>query len=289
MLNLKTEKLTGIKQIYDKYDVYFVDLWGVMHDGITCYENAIQVLKNLKKYKKKIILISNAPRPNTTVKLFLEKIGLKSFLYDHLITSGDVTREYINLHLKKNKIYHLGPEKDKDLFYNLKIHFTSKEECEVIICTGLFDAENEDVEDYIKLLSKLKSKTVKMICANPDEVVSKGSKLEYCAGAIAKKYEDMGGVVRYFGKPYPEVYNYALKKLKLENDFNKKKISVLVIGDNLKTDIKGANLFDIRSLLILNGIYKDFFRNNEVNFNKLKHSVNLQQLTIDYYQEKLEW
>ncbi|MDC0375823.1 HAD hydrolase-like protein, partial [Pelagibacteraceae bacterium] len=68
-----------------------------------------------------------------------------------------------------------------------------------------------------------------------------------------------------------------------------KTISVFVIGDNLKTDIKGANLFNINSLLILNGIYKDFFRNNEVDFEKLKASVNLELLKINYYQDELTW
>jgi ribonucleotide monophosphatase NagD (HAD superfamily) len=62
-----------------------------------------------------------------------------------------------------------------------------------------------------------------------------------------------------------------------------------VIGDNLKTDIKGANLLNINSLLILNGIYKDFFRNDEVDFEKLKESVNLKLLKINYYQDELIW
>lgn len=128
-----------------------------------------------------------------------------------------------------------------------------------------------------------------MTCANPDEVVIRGTKLEYCAGALAKKYEEMGGVVNYFGKPYPEIYNLALKKMNMLEEFKQKKITSFAIGDNLKTDIRGANALNISSLLILNGIYKDFFRNDEIDFDELKKSVHLEQLKIDYYQKDLIW
>ena len=286
---VKTEKLSGIQRIIEDYDVFFIDLWGVMHNGVECYSNAITVLKHLKNKNKKIVLISNAPRPSETVEVFLDKIKLSKSLYDKVVTSGDVTREYLQLENNSQDIFHLGPDKDKDLFKNLNVTFVDEEKCKQIICTGLFNAEKENIEDYQDLLIRLKDRNIKMICANPDEVVHRGSKLEYCAGALAKQYEDFGGVVRYFGKPYPEIYNFALNKLNILEDFEKKNISAFVIGDNLKTDIKGANLLNINSLLILNGIYKDFFRNDEVDFEKLKDSVNLKLLKINYYQDELTW
>ena len=289
MQKLKTEKLSGIQQILTKYDVFFIDLWGVMHNGVECYSNAIKVLTNLKNYNKKIVLISNAPRPSEIVEIFLDKINLSKSLYDKVITSGDVTRSFLQKENNNQDFFHLGPDKDKDLFKDLNLNFVSQDKCQQIICTGLFHAEKENIEDYHEMLNHFVSRNIKMICANPDEVVHRGSKLEYCAGAIAKKYEEAGGVVRYFGKPYPEIYNFALHKLNLLKDFEDKTISVFVIGDNLKTDIKGANLFNINSLLILNGIYKDFFRNNEVDFEKLKASVNLELLKINYYQDELTW
>ena len=72
-------------------------------------------------------------------------------------------------------------------------------------------------------------------------------------------------------------------------NLNKKKITSFAIGDNLKTDIRGANALNISSLLILNGIYKDFFRKDEIDFDELKKSVHLEQLKIDYYQKDLIW
>ena len=97
------QKLKGISEISDKFDVYFIDLWGVMHNGVECYAEAITVLKELKNHKKKVILISNAPRPSRTVNLFLEKIGLPHTLYDFLITSGDITQQYLIENKEKKK------------------------------------------------------------------------------------------------------------------------------------------------------------------------------------------
>lgn len=284
------QKLKGISEISDKFDVYFIDLWGVIHNGVQCYPEALKVLEKLKEQNKKIVLISNAPRPAAVVKVFLETIGLESSCYDFLVTSGDITREYISLNSSKKNFYHLGPTRDIDLFKDLNVTLTSKEECEEIICTGLVSDEEEKLQDYKILLDFFLNKKIPLICANPDEVVARGEKIVFCAGALANQYKQEGGVVRYFGKPYSEIYSFALKKIRAHKDFkDKKEINTLVIGDNIKTDIKGANLSNLDSVLILNGIYKDFFRDGTVNFDQLKDSVNLKDVKINYFQEELAW
>jgi len=283
------QELKALRDISNKYDVFFVDLWGVIHNGVECHKDAISTLEHLKKKDKIIILISNAPRPSETVKLFLEKLKLPSYLYDFLITSGDITKEYLNKYSTNKKIYHLGPERDKDLFKDLKIIISNKEECDEVVCTGLFFSENETIEQYNEDLFFLKNKNKKLICANPDEVVVRGTKIEYCAGAIANKYKQMGGEVTYFGKPYSDIYYSALKTMNIFEKFKINKIKAFSIGDNLKTDIYGANILKIESLLILNGIYKNFITNNKVNFEELKKSTNISNVQINYYQQNLLW
>ena len=284
------QKLKGISEISDKFDVYFIDLWGVIHNGVQCYPEALKVLEKLKEQNKKIVLISNAPRPSAVVKVFLETIGLESSCYDFLVTSGDITREYISLNSSKKNFYHLGPTRDIDLFKDLNVALTSKEECDEIICTGLVSDEEEKLQDYKILLDFFLNKKIPLICANPDEVVARGEKIVFCAGALANQYKQEGGMVHYFGKPYSDIYSFALKKVRAHKDFkDKKEINTLVIGDNIKTDIKGANLFNLDSVLILNGIYKDFFRDGTFNFDQLKDSVNLKDVKINYFQEELAW
>jgi HAD superfamily hydrolase (TIGR01459 family) len=284
MLLPKTSELRGIREVADKYDAYFIDLWGVIHNGLACYPEALLVLEYLKKKNKKIILISNAPRPSKIVSVFLEKIHLPSSLYDILITSGDETKEYITIHKKNKKFYHLGPDRDQDLFKDLNIKLFNKEESDEIICTGLFFAENEKLEQYDSELKLYKQQNKVLVCANPDEAVFRGNKKELCAGALAKKFEELGGQVIYFGKPYKSIYYSALKKLNLLKIFEEKKINLIAIGDNLKTDIEGANSLNIDSIFITNGLYKNFFQSEKVD---LEVEENLSN--IKYYQKNLAW
>lgn len=290
MYSFFNKKINRFREIYEKYDVYLVDLWGVLHNGIKCNPSALFVLDQLKKKNKKVILISNAPRPGKTVSLFLEKLKLTKGFYDFLITSGDVTREYLKNYSENKIFYHLGPERDKDLFKNLEIKISiKKSECDEIVCTGLFSAENETLEKYNKDLDFFNKNNRKFICANPDEVVHRGNKKEYCAGALASQYEKIGGKVLYFGKPYLDIYNLALKKMNIYEQFKGNKIRLLSIGDNLRTDIKGANLLNIDSFLILSGIYKDFFKDDNKNFQQLCKAEKVKNLYVNYYQESLLW
>tara|TARA_A100001011_G_scaffold79914_1_gene82792 strand:+ start:3464 stop:4330 length:867 start_codon:yes stop_codon:yes gene_type:complete len=288
MQNYLPEELKKFKSISSMYNVYFIDLWGVIHNGINLFEKAIVVLDELKKQKKKVVLISNAPRPSDTVKQFLIKLNFDFRLIDLLVTSGDVTKNYIYKNQKKI-FYHLGPVKDNDLFEGINNISSDINQTQEIICTGLVDEIGNNISDYQNLFKSwiLKEKT--FVCANPDEVVSRGNKIEFCAGSLAKYYKKLGGTVLYFGKPYNEIYKFA--KLNIEKKIGHiiEKKRILAVGDNLKTDIHGAQNFNIDSLLILNGIYKDFFRDNNLNFDKLLKSNEMESLRINKFQQELNW
>jgi len=276
--------LTGIKKIIKSFDNYLIDLWGVIHNGVECNHDAIKVLENLKKNKKKVILISNAPRPHYVVQKFLKKINLRTSLYDYLVTSGDVTKNYIKSKYHNKNFYHLGPRKDEDLYANLKIKKTSINKSDFVLCTGLTDQKK--INNYFLLLKKIKQRRLNLLCANPDIIVHKGDRSEYCAGFLAKKFENFGGNSKYFGKPYKNLYKYCFQKF-LENF--KKKINLkktLVIGDNLNTDILGANNINVKSLFILGGIHKDQFYSENI-VSELK-KIN-KKIKINFFQKQLIW
>ena len=288
MQNYLPEELKKFKNISNMYDVYFIDLWGVIHNGINLFKNAINVLDELKKLQKKVVLISNAPRTSNTVKQFLRKLNFNLDLIDLLVTSGDVTKNYIHKNQKKI-FYHLGPIKDKDLFEGIKNISSDINKTQEIICTGLVNEIGVNITNYENLFKSwiLKEKT--LVCANPDEVVSRGNDIEFCAGALAKYYKKLGGTVLYFGKPYEEIYKYAKLNIEKKIGLFVEKKRILAVGDNLKTDIYGAQNFNIDSLLILNGIYKDFFRDNNLNFDKLLKSNEMESLRINKFQQELNW
>ena len=264
----------GLSSIVDNYQLFYVDLWGVVHNGVALHEEAIKTLKEITKKNKDYILLTNAPRPNSTVKNFLQKLGMEKEIRDHVFTSGEAALNYLKKNLSNNFFFHVGPPKDSDLFSDFKnMRSEAIEKSEYILCTGLFDDHEEDLNYYKYLFEKHLKK--KMICTNPDLIVDRGNTRELCAGSIAMVFEKMGGEVIYFGKPYPEVYNQSID--------NKDK-KILSIGDNLNTDIKGANLLNFDSLIISNGIHK-----NEIEEKGIEKISKSYETICNYIQSELKW
>ena len=270
----KNLDIAGLKSIVKNYDLFYIDLWGVVHNGLKLHEHAIIALKELLKMNKEFVLLTNAPRPTNIVAIQLEKMGMEKVLRDHVFTSGEAALFYLKKKYSTNFFFHIGPPKDFDLFHDFKM-FKSDEidKCEYLLCTGLFNEQFEDLNYYKKLLKNHIEK--KMICTNPDLIVDKGDKRELCAGSVAMIFKEMGGEVIYFGKPYPEVYNQSI------DNTNKK---ILSIGDNLNTDIKGANLLNYDSLLISNGIHKE-----EIKDMGIEEISKQYESVVNYMQLELKW
>ena len=264
----------GFSSIVDNYQLFYVDLWGVIHNGIHLHKEAIRVLKEISKKNKEYVLLTNAPRPNIAVKSFLEKLGMDKEIRENVFTSGEAALNYLKNNFDDNFFFHIGPPRDFDLFKEFKKKkLENIKNCDFILCTGLFDEHNKDLQHYMKLFEKNLEK--KMICTNPDLIVDRGNVRELCAGSIAMVFEKMGGEVIYFGKPYPEVYNQSID--------NKNK-RILSIGDNLNTDIKGANLLNFDSLLISNGIHK-----NEIKEKGIEKISKSYEAICNYIQSELKW
>ena len=264
----------GLSSIADNYQLFYVDLWGVVHNGVSLHKEAIKTLKEITKLNKDYVLLTNAPRPNSTVKTFLEKLGLEKEIRDHVFTSGEAALNYLKKNLLNKSFFHLGPPRDFDLFKDFeKMKSNEIENSEYILCTGLFDDHDKDLDYYKNIFENNVEK--QMICTNPDLIVDRGNVRELCAGSVAMIFEKMGGQVVYFGKPYPEVYNQSI------DNKNKK---ILSIGDNLNTDIKGANLLNFDSLIISNGIHKKEIVEHGID--KISKSY---EAICNYIQSELRW
>ena len=246
----------------------------MVHNGINIHKNAIKALYEILKLKKDFVLLTNAPRPNKNVRSFCEKLGMDKMLSNHVFTSGEAALSYLKKNLYADIFFHVGPPRDFDLFSDFKNNKTNKiEDASYLLCTGLFDDQKTDLNFYKDILERSISK--KMICTNPDLIVDKGNVRELCAGSVAVIFEKMGGEVLYFGKPYPEVYNQSI------NNKNKK---ILSIGDNLNTDIKGANLLNYDSLIISNGIHQ-----NEIEEKGIEVTSKSYEVICNYIQSELKW
>ena len=263
---------TGLNKIVNYFDLFYIDIWGVIHNGIKLNEDAVNTLSKLDELGKEYVLLTNAPRPNLDVIKFLKKLGLDDKKSSKVYTSGQGSLNYLYNKKKGFKFYHIGPDRDFSLFCEFSSLKQDKiENADYLLCTGLFD-DKEDLEFYKNLLTPFSEK--EMVCTNPDLIVDRGEVREYCAGSVAKIYEEIGGKVKYFGKPYPLVYQQS------SNPENKK---ILCIGDNLNTDIKGANMQKFESLFILNGVHK------KEKHSELKKLFEKYEVDVNYMQEKLKW
>jgi HAD superfamily hydrolase (TIGR01459 family) len=242
-----------MKNLSADYPVWLCDIWGVVHNGLTCYEAAAHALSQHRKQGGIVILVTNAPRTSRGVIQQLNHIGVPPQSYDRVVTSGDVTQTLVIEHAK-GKVYHLGPARDLSIFEDQAVERVSLREAHAVLCTGLAHDDVETPDDYADALARMKELNLPMICANPDKMVRKGSRLLYCAGALAEKYAEIGGRVLMAGKPYEPIYVLALHKARAISGREIERSKVLAIGDGPETDIKGAadNGFDV--VLIADGV-----------------------------------
>lgn len=244
-----------IRTLIESYDSFIIDLWGVIHDGHKTYSGVISTLALMRDMKKQVIFLSNAPRRAQKAAMVLERVEIGKDLYHQIITSGEAFfQQYQNYGLK---YYYIGPKRDSDITLGSKMIETSAEMADIVLVTGFHD-EDQRLEDRMVEIKTAHNHKLPMICANPDlMVVKQTGEIFPCAGMIAEYYQNLGNKVEYFGKPYKMVYEACLETIG-----NGKKI--LAIGDNLETDIKGANNMNIDSLLITGGIY-NHLTNQEIN------------------------
>lgn len=252
--------LNGLAEIADRYDLILCDVWGVLHDGQTAHGPAGAALIRFRALPggrpRRVVLVSNAPRPGDGVGRILDRFGVPREAYDAILTSGDLTRGLI-ARRPGARIRHIGPERDLGIFQGLDLSLVPEDQADLVVCTGLFDDRSETAEDYRAELGRLAARGLTMICANPDLVVESGNRLIPCAGLLAAAYAEIGGPVVYAGKPHRPVYEAALAKGADLTGAPVDPARVLAIGDAIRTDITGARGFGIASLLVARGIHAE--------------------------------
>ncbi len=243
-----------IRDLAPTSDAWIVDIWGVMHNGVRPFLDAAKACSTFRETGGTVVLLSNAPRPNTAVMKQLQSIGVPETAWDAIVTSGDATRALIAAY-GRQPILHLGPERDRPLFDGLDANFAQADDATAVVCTGLYDDVTQTPDDYRDLFAHLRARNIRMICANPDLTVERGSTIVYCAGALAQAYEAMGGDVVYAGKPHLPVYDMTFAEISRLRGGPVDKARILAIGDGLRTDIAGAAAAGLRAILIASGVH----------------------------------
>ena len=254
-----TQIVNALSDISAQYDALFVDLWGCVHNGVRAFDAANKALIEYRAGGGIVVLVTNSPRPRAQVEQQLADFGVARDAWDSIASSGDSARSALFLGAVGQKIYFIGTDAELPFFEPLKliddpiqISHVPIEEAEGIVCTGLPTADGTP-DDVRAPLLYAKQKGLKLLCANPDIIVDRGDKREWCAGAVAQAYTEIGGTSLYFGKPHAPIYDLARRRLSAIRP-NISDDRILAIGDGITTDIQGAIGEGIDSLFITGGL-----------------------------------
>jgi HAD superfamily hydrolase (TIGR01459 family) len=254
-----TEMIQSLAEVSARYDAVFCDLWGCLHNGKVPFAAAVAALRAFRAEGKVVLLLTNSPRPKSSVVQQLARIGVPTDCWDEIVSSGDAAQYGLLSGAVGQMVHHIGAEKDESFFTDLPADAPSLDitrvplaEAEGVVCTGLRDDLTETPEDYRAALLLMKAKELVMLCANPDLIVDLGERRLYCAGALAQAYEAMGGEVLYYGKPHPPIYDLARRKLAAIT--GRDEANVLAIGDGVGTDVAGGIAEGIDTLFVTGGI-----------------------------------
>ncbi len=249
-----TLHLSGLSEIADRYDAFFLDIFGLLHNGARTNPGTLECLKQLKAADKKICLVSNSPKRASGTAQSLKYFGIDPPLYDAIVTAGETVHFELEEKYKNTNTIFLGSSGEIGPLQGLDIKFVNSTEDAHFIFNSLH-GNSVPRDELISLFKQAVQKNLKMLCANPDLIVHIGDDLEICPGTYALLYEELGGTVDYYGKPYPKIYDMARKAMG-----NPQMSRICGIGDALRTDIRGAQDYGIDGIWALTGIYWDELR-----------------------------
>lgn len=264
--SLPRDRLHGFVERFEPlardYDVLLCDVWGVIHNGIAAFAPACEALMRFRARGGTAILVTNAPRPGVAVTRILDRLGVPRAAYDAITSSGDVTRGII-AQRGSERVFHLGPDRDRPIFAGLEATFAALESADYVVCSGLFDDTTETPDSYRGMLAAMRARALLMVCANPDIVVERGDALVYCAGALADAYAALGGKVLYCGKPHAAIYQVALERAATIRGRTPSLARVLAVGDSVRTDLAGATAFGLDCVFVISGIHAEEYGSRE--------------------------
>jgi HAD superfamily hydrolase (TIGR01450 family) len=277
-------------ELFSAYDVLFVDMFGVIWDGVSWIADTMESLTSFVREGKIVIILSNASISTAQMLRKYAPTGVgKGVQFSDFVTSGEVlmyvlqsgTLNFSTVQLPKS--YILFGNQSCNSFHGTKyVHVNSIDEADFIYASipqlyseqkALLSKElqnflvvsnmrSEDelvwdstsVEPFLGQLRKFASKKKPMLIANPDKFAFIGTshshdskdytpKLVVRQGCIGEAYTQLGGEVKFIGKPYPEVYRYALNATAKLHGIHFDRLGSLkfaMIGDTIETDILGA-------------------------------------------------
>ena len=280
--------IVNLSKTADSYDTFVLGFNGVLHEGGAILPAAAGALKNLAAQGKKIVLLTNSAARIATIADWLYDNGVNPQLFSCIMSAGEI----LHYKLKCGSgsygalgtcYYHLGSATDKGVFSGLGFTpVTNINAAHFIYMSGVIDV-NDTIDTYRPTLEQAAALGIPFVCAGNDTSCFKSGKICLAPGAIAEQYAVMGGHILTLGKPDANIFRYCLDGL---TDIG----NVLVIGDNVATDIKGAALLGWDSVLISKGVHVNFLGEGYIpDVAKTRELSNSYDASPDYVISNLRW
>jgi HAD superfamily hydrolase (TIGR01459 family) len=252
------EHLDGIGPLAERYQVFLLDQFGVLHDGQAPYPGAVEALSALKRAGKTVVLISNSGKRAKPNEDRLRKLGFAAGSWDHFVSSGEVAwRGFHEMATKGalqpgTKCLLISRDGDRTAIEGLSLVPTEAGEDAELVLISASEGDRYDLDHYRRLLAPAAARQVPCFCTNPDTVMLTSIGPRFGAGRLADLYESLGGSVTRIGKPYKAIFDAALSLAG-----NPDRGTVVCIGDSVEHDISGGNGAGIATALVLSGILAD--------------------------------
>ena len=247
----------GVEGLARDHDGFIIDQWGVLHDGTKPYPGAIECLERLHGAGKRLVVLSNTGRREAEGIRAMAAMGFDPRLFVRFLAAGENAREGIErratpFHARLGHRYYAFTRDDNvAVMEGLgKERVDHPAEADFLVVIGI-DSPPLTVADYEPLLASGAARKLPMVCANPDIVRPSPQGLLDAPGALAQRYQQLGGgEIFYHGKPYPAIYESCVAALQ-----GVPRARVVCVGDSVEHDILGASRAELKSAFVAGGIH----------------------------------
>lgn len=244
--------LAGVRDLAERFDIFVLDQFGVLHDGTAPYPGAVAALLRLKAAGKRVLLLSNSGKRSASNEVRLVKLGFQPGSWDHFLSSGEVAWQSLRQSLHNRAALRcllISRDGDRSAVEGLPLTVVDNGAEADIVLLAASEGDRYDLDHYRRLLAPAAARGIECLCSNPDKIMLTESGPRFGAGRIADLYAEMGGPVTWIGKPFPGIYAAALEILG-DPDPDR----VVCVGDSIEHDIAGGQGAGLATALVATGI-----------------------------------
>jgi HAD superfamily hydrolase (TIGR01459 family) len=251
------KRILGLRDIADQFDLYLVDQYGVLHDGVAAYPGAIDGFSRLEATGRKVIVLTNSGKDASANQARLAALGFAGSNLHAVVSSGGVALQLVSRGVLGTRFAIgadacvIGRRGDTYAFSSGDFRLVARPQDAAFLVFAGSDAPRTSLEAYSSMLTPAAQARVPAICVNPDITMIRDGQLVPAPGAIARVYENLGGQVEYIGKPHSAIFRHALTIAAPGVDAR-----VIMIGDSPEHDVCGAKALGLSTLLVRTGIHQ---------------------------------